>query len=156
MEDALLSELPVAVHMRRTSTQSMSTLGTLSVALATTASYCRKNDPIFGLASEIDEDIATEDALDINGDGGYSDVEADEFELHMNENETEYSMEEDVITGEGNMEKGSHKNFLKVTDRGSMEVIGKIVVDYSIIFEGVKIPSTPDDYVPSEVNTIKG
>ena len=74
----------------------------------------------------------------------------------MNANETEYSMEEDVITGEGNMEKGSHKNFLKVTDRGSMEVIGKIVVDYSIIFEGVKIPSTPDDYVPSEVNTIKG
>ena len=37
-----------------------------------------------------------------------------------------------------------------------MEVIGKIAVDNSMSFEGVKIPCTPDDYVPSEVNTIKG
>ena len=54
------------------------------------------------------------------------------------------------------MEKGSHKNFLKATDRGYMEVIGEIAVDNSMSSEGVKIPSMPDDYVPSEVNTIKG
>ena len=90
MEDTPLSELPVVVHVRRSSTRSMITLVTSSTASYKSSSYCRKNDPIFGLESEIDEDIATEDALDINGDGGYSDVEADEFELHMNENETEY------------------------------------------------------------------
>ena len=54
------------------------------------------------------------------------------------------------------MEKGFHKNFLKVTARGSMEVIGKIAVYNSMSFEGFKIRSTPDDYVPSEVNNIKG
>ena len=37
-----------------------------------------------------------------------------------------------------------------------MEEIGEISVENSMSFEGVKIPSTPDDYVPSEVNTIKG
>ena len=74
MEDTPLSELPVAVHMRRTSTRSVSTLGTSSAASATISSYCRTNDPIFGLTSKIDEDIATEDALDIDGDGGDSDV----------------------------------------------------------------------------------
>ena len=57
----------------------MCTLGTSSAASATTASYCRTNDPIFGLAIEIDEDIATEDALDIDGDGRDIDVEGDEF-----------------------------------------------------------------------------
>ena len=56
------------------------------------SSYRITNDPIFGLASEIDEDISTEDALDIDGDGGDSDVRGDEFELHTNKNETEYSI----------------------------------------------------------------
>ena len=74
MEDTQLSELPVAVHIRRTSTRSISTLGTSSAASATTASYCRTNYPIFGLASEIDEYITTEDALAIDGGGGDSDV----------------------------------------------------------------------------------
>ena len=46
------------------------------------------------------------------------------------------------------MEKGPHKKFLKVTARGSMDMIGKIAVDNSMSFERVKIPSTPDDYVP--------
>ena len=69
--------------------------------------------------------------------------------LHMNANETEFSIEEDAITGEGNVEKGAHKNFLKVTACGYMEVIGEISVDDSMRFEGVKIPSTPDNYVPS-------
>ena len=54
------------------------------------------------------------------------------------------------------MEKGPHKNFLKVTARLSMEVIGKIAVENSMSFEGVKIPSTPNYYVPSGVNNIKG
>ena len=54
------------------------------------------------------------------------------------------------------MYKGAHKNFLKVTSRGYMEFIGKIAVENSMRFEGVEIPNTPDDYVPSEVNTIKG
>ena len=88
MEDTPLSELPVDVHTRRTSTRIMSTFGTSSVYSATKSSYCRTNDPIFGLVSEIDEDTATEDELDIDGGGGDSDVEVDEFELHMNANET--------------------------------------------------------------------
>ena len=74
----------------------------------------------------------------------------------MNANESEYSVEEYTITGQGNEEKGPHKKFLKVKASGSIEVIGKLAVDNSISFEGVKIPSTPDDYVPLEVNTIKG
>ena len=74
MEDTPLSELPVAVHMRSTSTRIMIALVTSSVTSATTASYCRTNDPILGLASEIDEYIAAEDALDIEGDEGDSDV----------------------------------------------------------------------------------
>ena len=36
-----------------------------------------------------------------------------------------------------------------MTASGYMEVIGKIAVDNSMSFEGVKIPCTPDDYVPS-------
>ena len=36
-----------------------------------------------------------------------------------------------------------------------MELIGKIAMDNCTIFEGVKIQSTPVDYVPSVVNTIK-
>ena len=76
------------------------------------------------MASEIDEDIATTDALDINGDGGDSDVEGDEYALYMNANETEYFLEDDAITGEGNVERGAHKNSLGATARGSMEVIG--------------------------------
>ena len=84
MEDTPLSELPVVVHVRRSSTRSMITLVTSSAASVTTASYCRKNNIIFELASEIDEDIVTEDALDIDGNGGDSDVKEDEFELHMN------------------------------------------------------------------------
>ena len=43
----------------------------------------------------------------------------------MNANETEYSIEEDAITGEGNMKKRPHKNVLKVTASASMEVTGK-------------------------------
>ena len=56
--------------MRRTITGSVSTLGKSSNASATTSSYCRTNDPIFVLASEIDEDITTEYALDIDVGGG--------------------------------------------------------------------------------------
>ena len=37
-----------------------------------------------------------------------------------------------------------------------MEVIGEIAADNSMRLEGVKIPSTPYNYVPSEVNAIKG
>ena len=107
------------------------------------------------MASEIDEYIATEDALYIYGDGGDSDVKGDDFKFNINANETEYFVEDYEITGERNLEKVSHKNFLKVTDHGSMEGIGKIAVCNSMIFEGVKIPSTPDDYVPSEFSTIK-
>ena len=77
MEDTPLSELPVVVHIRRTSTWSRSTLGTPSATSVTTASYCRTNDHIFGLASEIDKDVSTEDAPDIYGDGGDSDIEGD-------------------------------------------------------------------------------
>ena len=89
MEDTPLSELSVAIHVRRTSPRSMSTLGTRPAASATTASYCRTNDTIFELASEIDEDIFTEDALDIDGDGGDKNAEVYEFEFHINANETE-------------------------------------------------------------------
>ena len=66
----------------------------------------------------------------------------------MNSNKTEYYVEGDAITDEGNMEKGYHKNTMNVKSRGSMEVIGKIDVDNSTSFGGVKILSTPDDYVP--------
>ena len=72
------------------------------------------------MASEIDEGIATEDATDIDGDGRDSNVEGDEFELHMNENETEYYIEDYSVTGEDNVDRGSHKKFLKVTSRGSI------------------------------------
>ena len=92
MENTPFSELPVAVYMRGIGTRSMSTLGASSNASYTTASNCRTNDPIFVLASEIDEDITTEYALEIYGDGGDSDVKRDEFELHMNSNENEYSI----------------------------------------------------------------
>ena len=67
----------------------------------------------------------------------------------MNANETEYSVEDDDITGKGNVKRGIQKKFLKVKYRGYMEVIGKISVDNSTIFEGVKITSTPNDYAPS-------
>ena len=97
----------------------------------------------------MDENIATEDALDIDCDGGDSNVEGDKFELHINSNETEYSIEEYAITNEGNVDKLSRKNFLKVTARGSMEVIDEIAVDNNMRFEGFRIPSTSDDYVPS-------
>ena len=50
----------------------------------------QKSFPIFGLESEIDEDITTDDALEIDGDGGDRYIEGDEFELHMNANETGY------------------------------------------------------------------
>ena len=53
------------------------------------------------------------------------------------------------------MEKGAHTKVLKVKARGSMKVIGEIAVENSMRFEGVKIPSTPDDYIPSKVNTIR-
>ena len=69
----------MAVHIMNTSTWSMSTLGTSSSASATTASYFKINDPIFGLASKIDEDISTKDSLDIDGDVGDSDVKGDFF-----------------------------------------------------------------------------
>ena len=94
MEDKPLSELPVAVNMRRVTTRSMSTLGTSSYTSDTTSSYWRTNDPIFWLVSEIDEAIANEDAMDIDSDGGDRDVKGDEIELHMNANETEYSIDE--------------------------------------------------------------
>ena len=45
----------------------------------------------------------------------------------MNSNETEYSVEDDTIAGEVNVEKVYHKNSLKVTSCGSMEVIGKLL-----------------------------
>ena len=54
------------------------------------------------MASGIDKYIATEDALDIDDDGGDINVEEGEFDLHMNAHETEYSVEDDAITGEGN------------------------------------------------------
>ena len=72
------------------------------------------------MASDIDEYISTEDALDIDGGGGDRDVKGDEFELHMNENETEYYIEDYSVTGEDNVDRGSHKKFLKVTSRGSI------------------------------------
>ena len=54
------------------------------------------------MGCEIDENITTEDALDIDSDGGDSNIKGDEFELHINSNETDYSIEEYSITGEGN------------------------------------------------------
>ena len=74
MKNTQIPSLPVAVHMRRTSTCNMSILRTSSVASVTTTSYFRTNYTIFELASAIDEDISTEDALDIDGDGGDSDI----------------------------------------------------------------------------------
>ena len=106
----------------------MSTFGTSSATLVTTESYCRTNDTIFELESDIDEDISTEDALIIDDDGGDRTVEGEEFELHMNVNETEYSVEDDAIPGEGNVDKEYHKNFMEVTARGYMGVIGEIYV----------------------------
>ena len=55
--------------------------------------------------------------------------------MHINENETEYSIDRYAITCDGNVGKGPHKNFLKVTASGSMEVIGKIAVDNMMSFE---------------------
>ena len=92
MEDTPLSGLPVAVYASSTSTQIMITLGTSSAASSTTVSFCRTNDPIFGLTSEIDEGIVTEYALDINGGGGDGNVKGYGFELYSNANETEYSI----------------------------------------------------------------
>ena len=74
----------------------------------------------------------------------------------MNANETESYVDYDAIAGKGNVQKVSYKNYLKVTDHGSMEVVSEIAVGNSMNFESVKIPSTPDYYVPSEVNIIKG
>ena len=54
--------------------------------------FCRTNDLILELESEIDEEIATKNALEIDGDGGDSNVEGDEFQLHINANKTEYQM----------------------------------------------------------------
>ena len=71
----------------------------------------------------------------------------------MNANETEYSVEDDFITGKFNVEKGSRKNFLKVKAHESMLLIGEIAVDNSKSFDGVKILSTPYGYVPLEVKT---
>ena len=56
----------------------------------------------------------------------------------MNENETEYSIEEYAITVEGNIEKGSHKNFLKLTARGSMEYS----VSFAFMYNSNYSPST--------------
>ena len=52
----------------------------------------------------------------------------------MNANETEYSLEDDYITGEGNVERGALKKFLKVTSHGYMEVICKISMYNSMRF----------------------
>ena len=57
----------------------MSTLGNSSAASVTTASYYRANETIFELTIDIDKYIATEDALDINGDERYRNVEGDGF-----------------------------------------------------------------------------
>ena len=108
------------------------------------------------MASDIDEDSATAYALDISGDGEDRDAEGDKFGLHTNVNKTEYSVDDDTITGEGNVERGYYNNFLKLTYCGSMERIFKKAVGNSMSFEGVKIPRTQDDYVTSVVNTIKG
>ena len=80
-------------------------LGSSSAASVTTPQFFRTSgyDTIFELASDIDEEISTKDALVIYGDGEDSDVEGDEFELHMNANETEYSVEDDSIKSEGNV-----------------------------------------------------
>ena len=77
MEDTSFSELPVDVYIWRTSAKSIGKFGTSSISSATTESYCRTTDPIFGLASEIEKNVATENALDINGDGGDSGVKGD-------------------------------------------------------------------------------
>ena len=77
MVDTLFSELQEAIHVMMSSTWIMITLGTSSVASVITESNWITNDTIFELASEIDEDISTEYALDVDGDGGDSDVEVD-------------------------------------------------------------------------------
>ena len=74
----------------------------------------------------------------------------------MNSNENEYSLEDDTIIGEGNVERGYQNKFIKSISHGSMEVIGKRDMENSMSFKGVKIPSTPDGCVTSSVNTIKG
>ena len=91
MEDTPLPELPVAVHVRRTSTWSVSTLGASPATSITTSSSCRTSgyDTTLELASDTDEDIGTEYALDINGDERDSDVKGYEFGFHMNANENE-------------------------------------------------------------------
>ena len=43
------------------------------------------------------------------------------------------------MAGKGNMERGSEKNYMRVTYRGYMEVIGEIAVDNCVSFEGVKL-----------------
>ena len=54
LEEPLLSELPIAVHVSRNNTWRMSTFGKSSAALVIPPSYFRTNDTIFGLASYID------------------------------------------------------------------------------------------------------
>ena len=87
-----MTELPAAVHVRRTSTWSVITLGSSSADSVTTSYYCRTSgsDTIFEFSGDIDEYIITQDALEIDCDGGDSDVKIYEFELHINANETEY------------------------------------------------------------------
>ena len=90
------------------------------------------------MVSEIKEDIATEGAMDINVGREDRNFEGDEFELHMNTNETENSKEDDAITVEGNMERGTHNKFLMLTSYGSMDVIGEIAVDNNMILRESK------------------
>jgi hypothetical protein len=96
-------------------------------------------------------------------DGGDSDINGDQFELHNDA--LEDGKKHDGMNHRGKEEeKGVFgKNDLKAIARGSMEVIGTIDTDDNtsvrtseMIFDGIKIPGTPDDFKPPPLNIAKG
>ena len=107
-------------------------------------------------APTIEEQIKKLNEMDTEGDGGDSDVEGEELEYH-----SDAVVDNNFKELAGDVPNGQHKSFLKVTLRGSTDVIGEIstVRDGEVshnLLQKVKLPGPPDDFVPPPVNVSKG
>ena len=96
------------------------------------------------------------------GDGGDSDVEGDECEIHQQGVLSHGDTQSDSVMPSDTQLCGSEIGMAKLTATGGTSVIGEILIDGGSTFQdgsqgyNVKIPSTPSDWRAPTVQHSKG
>ena len=79
------------------------------------------------------------------GDGGDSDVDGEDFEVHHNGVVQEDEREDDAVEVDDLDMRGKFKSYVDLTETGGMDVVGQISLSGDEDSAKVKLPKVPED-----------